>query len=181
MENYDLKKSYFDASINKNYFYAGEDIRFMVSAFDANKLPLLDANVKVVVSLTQLVDFSIDSLFVPFAWSKKFWEYNSLADPSGVSMINFPQDILPKAMMQFNARITITNPEGEYREFNLYFMYDNALERYQITQDKDSIKTEYLYNSGIVGRKATLKAFNLMVPVPMILSGLALSTPWELI
>ncbi len=160
IENYNLKKSFFDAKINKNYFYAGEKIRFTVTTFDANELPILDARVKVLVTMTQLSDFFKDSLFVPFSWSQKFWEYSALTDPSGISEINFPDSLLCNANMQFNALITISNPEGESKNFNFVFTYDPTLERYQIKQENDSIKFVYLYNSKISSKKATIKIYN---------------------
>jgi|GEM_PF-5088583 len=160
IENYDLKKAFFDATLNKNYFYAGEEIRFRVSTFDANKLPLLDAKINVLVNMSQLQDFFEDSLFVPFAWSQKFWEHNTLADPSGVTEIVFPVSLLPKARMQFNVPVTISLPEGESRILYLSFTYDPTTERYLISQDNDSIHAVFLQNSEAVKKTAVVKALN---------------------
>ncbi|MCX6258102.1 MAG: hypothetical protein NTW49_09455 [Bacteroidia bacterium] len=160
IENYELKKSDYNATLDKNYFFAGEEIKFTVTAFDANKLPLLDTKVNVRVMMTQLDDFFEDSLFIPYSWNEKFWEYSTITDPGGITVITLPAKILPRARMHFNALVTFTSSDGELKQFNLAFTYDPTAERYQLFQEGDSIRAIYLVNSKPVKKAAIIKSFN---------------------
>jgi len=62
--------------------------------------------------------------------------------------------------MMMNARITITLPEGESKQYDLTLQYNPEKIRYQLTQDNDSIRAVYLYNSQIQPKPAIIKAFN---------------------
>jgi hypothetical protein len=160
VENYDLKKNFFDAKINKNYLFAGEPIRFTMSAFDANGLPLMDAKIKITVGISTILDYYIDSLFIPFSWAQKYWEYQTNIDPSGVTEIFFPDSLLFNANIQFSSSIKISTADGDYKEFNLPFSYDPTADRYIITMEKDSVVALFLHNSKISSKKAVIKLYN---------------------
>ena len=160
VENYELKKAYFNAKMERSSFFSGQPIEFQLSAYDANELPLLDAKVKIEVKLTRLGDFFEDSLFIPFSWHQRFWTYEGLTDPSGETSIILPDSILPEANMTFSANLTFTNTDGDRKEIPLNFAYNPVHERFQFYQKDDSIRAEFLFDSKIKAKKATIRAFH---------------------
>ncbi len=160
LENYDLKKAFFEAKVNKPYAYAGEEVFFTVSTFDVNNLPLPDAQINLVLSLSQIQDWYDSSLFVPFSWGQKYWEYETLADPGGITRIPFPDSLKINALMMMNAHITIRLPEGESKVFDLTLQYNPEKNRYLLTHKNDSIHATYLYNSKTESKNAILRAFH---------------------
>lgn len=160
VENYDLKKSYFNSTINKNYIYAGEAVKFTITAYDANKLPLLDAKVKVDVILNAVNDFYDDSLFVPFSWSKLYWSFETLTDPDGETEITLPDSLFLNAKMSFNATVTLTNSDGDRQQFNHSFSFDPLTDRYIFYREGDSIHISFLHNSKQAKGAGILKALN---------------------
>jgi hypothetical protein len=160
IENYDLQEAYFNASISKNLFYAGEEVTFNISSFDANKLPLMDAKVKLNVSLQSVDDWFSDSMFIPYKWFQSYFEYENLVDPSGITQITLPDSLFLNAKMRFRASVELWNSDNERKYFNLYFTFDPTKKRYEFYIDGDSIRAEYLYNSKPKSKKASIAAFH---------------------
>jgi hypothetical protein len=119
-----LQEAYFNASISKNLFYAGEEVTFNISSFDANKLPLMDAKVKLNVSLQSVDDWFSDSMFIPYKWFQSYFEYENLVDPSGITQITLPDSLFLNAKMRFRASVELWNSDNERKYFNLYFTFD---------------------------------------------------------
>lgn len=160
VENYQIKNASYDARIEKNIFFKGEEIYLHLSCFDANDLPMADTKIKIILKISNIQDFHEDSMFIPYSWqSESYWSKELYSAPSGNTEILLPDSLFLNARMIFNANIKFINADGESSEQNLNFSFNPQKERYLFYQKDDSIKAIFLENSSIKSKPARIISY----------------------
>lgn len=159
IEAYKLRNSSYSAQLERDKLYQKEQIRFRVSARDANGLPLTDARVKLRLKLVSYNDFYDSIQFIPSEWYTSLLERNQELEISSQTEMLIPVDSLPAMDMQLKAELSFSNAAGELRkdEFMLSIVQKD---RYaSLTLEEEQLNAVYIVHGKSRLCKAILNGF----------------------
>ncbi|MDP3929541.1 MAG: carboxypeptidase regulatory-like domain-containing protein [Bacteroidota bacterium] len=113
IEDYVLRNSTYSVQPEKTKYYGGEQIRFFLSARDANNLPITDAKVKLQIKLLSYTKVYQKLQFISNDWYTNLYEKEILLDISTANEILIPLTELPPLDMRLMAEISFSNSAGE--------------------------------------------------------------------
>ena len=160
LEDYELRKASFKVSHDLATYPAGTPVVFRAEARDVNGWPLLDARVHVKVRMLSFGNYYQDSMFVPYEWSKKFYETEKLLEVSGTTPITIPDSLFPNAAMNFEVTFLFTDANQEQHTIVKKFTYDGKSTFYRLKEENGRIKGGIFVNSKPEPGKGTLVLYH---------------------
>lgn len=160
IEAYKLRNSSYTAQLERDKLYKKEEIRFQVSARDANGLPLTDARVKLRLKLVSYADFYDSIQFIPAEWYHSLLEKTQDLEINSLTEIVVPVDSLPAMDMQLKAELSFSNAAGELKkeEFMLSILQKPSYA--SLTLEDYQLKAALISYGKSVSHKAILVGLN---------------------
>ncbi|MBK7764331.1 MAG: carboxypeptidase regulatory-like domain-containing protein [Bacteroidetes bacterium] len=161
LEDYVLNSNKYDAQLSSQEYYAGDDIRFTVTASDANGFPIQGAQIHYKLSILNVYDFICDTFLLPVARKNNWLERDTVYPYENAMELKILHSDLPKINATYNVEITITDPNTfERKVINRQFNKQSVKEKVLIYQREDSLHIRCLYNQRDTGRNYTMIVMN---------------------
>ncbi|MBX9853543.1 MAG: hypothetical protein K2X86_17505 [Cytophagaceae bacterium] len=156
LEDYQLDEAVYQLSTDKDSYTLSDTVTLLITAKDANGLPLSDAVVDLTVETDEIFNFYEDEMYVDFL----LWKHKQKLDPSGETKIIIPDSIFPNAEIKAKVKAKLSNSNYEAQEKSVLFNYDHTeKEIISVWEDKGKIRAILLKNGKEITGEGELVAF----------------------
>lgn len=160
IENYELKDISFSVRQDKQMVTPGGNIRFDVSAFTVNRLPVMDGKIKMEMSLNSVNYMDGDSVVIPFDKMQHWYSRSLQTDPSGVTSFEIPDSVFISLDGQFYVVFTLMTGDNEMRQTTASFYYKTTRDRVHAFMHQDTVEVHRMFNMKDVVKKMRIKVYS---------------------
>jgi alpha-2-macroglobulin len=153
-EDYQLREAVYRFSAAAERFTGAEPMVLLAEGEDHNGLPLLDAEIKVILLSGRITDCYAQSLWVP----DTLWIYRTDLRVDGPTQIAVPDSVLPHCTAELQAHAFFIDSKGELHEKQLRLDYSRPPLELRLRLERDSLVAEALEDGKPVARSARLYA-----------------------
>lgn len=158
LEEYVLNKNTYDMQLDREVFFAGDDITFYVSAKDANGFPIPNSMIHYNLKINELNHLLTDTIRISDEKMKSWYTQDTAIGYENFIQLKIPSAVLPKANARYTLDVTITDPVNfERKVISKTFTKLVEKEKLVTYQALDSLHIRSLYNL-----KDTAKAYTLI-------------------
>ncbi len=160
VEEYELQKIKYTWEDKKSEYYRGKQIWLYAKAVDANNLPVPDAKVRLILSITG-INNTYDSLIkLADTVLKKYFDTALACSPDGLTPIKLPGHLIPNADVDIHGSMNFTNADNKTSTVYHGFKILANSRRYYVVEDSNGLRAGYLVQgSDSVGKKARWKVY----------------------
>jgi TonB-dependent SusC/RagA subfamily outer membrane receptor len=139
-EEYELKSVNFAVRADKEIQSTGNPITFYLKATDENELAVPDGRVNVSVKTRSSYRYYDQKVFV----KDSLWKTTVTMDPVGETKLVLPENIFPKADLDFVVEFEFLNSNNERRSDSKYLKYLYKAKELKSDFKQDSLHVDYL-------------------------------------
>ncbi len=157
LEDYVLNKNTYDMQLDREIFFAGDDITFYVSARDANGFPIPNSMIHYNLKINELNHLLTDTIRITDEKMKNWYTKDTTIGYENFIQLKIPSEFLPKANAKYTLDVTITDPVSfERKVISKAFTKLVEKEKLVAYQALDSLHIRSLYNLKDTAKTYTL-------------------------
>ncbi|TDW99617.1 alpha-2-macroglobulin family protein [Dinghuibacter silviterrae] len=141
--------------------YAGDSVRLLASASDANGLPILDARFHVALLRGEVRDFGQDTVYVP----DTLYTAEKPLSTEGETVLGSDTRRLPEVVMDLQANGSIIDASGERHDQTDDVTYAPGQAKLDVRMEGDSVLATYQVNGRPVARDGFLRIQGVDLPL----------------
>ena len=159
IQEYKLRNSKYDAYIEKTKVYKGEQAMFILSAKDANDLPIPGTRARVRIKLQRYSQFAGKTLFVPNSWLQNLYETYVELDISKQTEVLIPKEVMPQMNLDVLAEISFSDASGELKQLEIPFSYTLDSSYYMLRANEQGVIGLLVENGKVKSQRGILKGY----------------------
>ncbi len=153
-EDYELNDLNLELTTDEGEHHKGEAISIFVRAKDANELNILDGQLTILVSPTEIHDFHDTRVFIP----DTLLYFEQKLDPVKDTEISIDDLDFPAANFDYNVHVSLTTSDNSTISEDLVIYYNYYSSKFDFRLKGDSITFEYLENGKSQSKQVELYA-----------------------